>query len=337
MGSSGGGGGPSSTTQTTTTQLPAYAQPYAQDLLKKGAALSEQPYTPYTGQRLAEMSPEQQLGLTMTGNRAINGSPLNTGAQAGLLSTINGDYLNPANNPGFQQTLDDLTNKYARGTAASRDASAAMSRNFGGSAYQEMKGVDNRAFADSLNKTAGDMYGVERNNQMQAYGMAPTLAGEDYKDAQALLGVGDAIRNETQGVNDLNYANWLEAQNHPYQQLNTLQSAITGSVGNQGTATATGPNPNAVKTNNTAQILGTGAQVASMAMKSDIRTKENIIPTGFENGFQTYAFNYIDEPERYIGVMAQEVEISHPQAVIEINGVKHVHYDMIGVQMRRIN
>lgn len=326
---------PSST--TTTTQLPAYAQPYAVELLQRGSALSKEEYKPYTGQRMADMTPEQMLGITMTTNRAINGSPLNAGASAGLLSTMNGDYLNPSNNPGFQQTLDDLSSAYGRGTAAATNASAAMNRNFGGSAHQEMTGVNNRAFADSLNKTAGDIYNAERQNQMAAYSMAPTLANQDYVDANALTAAGDSLRNESQNILDLNYANWLEAQNAPYQSLNTLQSALAGSVGNQGTSTGTASG-GGVKTNNFAQVAGTGAQIASAAMKaSDIRLKENVQLIGEANGYPLYSFNYIGGREVYTGVMAQDVEQICPEAVEEVNGYKMVNYDMIGVEMTQIN
>ena len=67
LGDGGGGGGgsaPANTTsaQTTTQDLPEWAKPYAQDVLSKGKALtdiSQNPYQPYGGQRIAEFSPLQ--------------------------------------------------------------------------------------------------------------------------------------------------------------------------------------------------------------------------------------------------------------------------------------
>ena len=68
-GSGGGGGGPTHTTSTS-TNLPEYARPYYEELLKQtgqqvystdasGRVTGVKPYTPYTGERIAGFSPEQ--------------------------------------------------------------------------------------------------------------------------------------------------------------------------------------------------------------------------------------------------------------------------------------
>jgi hypothetical protein len=69
---------------------------------------------------------------------------------------------------------------------------------------------------------------------------------------------------------------------------------------------------------------------------SDQRMKENIVPAGQENGYNIYEFNYIGDDKKYTGVMAQEVEKTHPEAIGERDGFKTVNYDMIGVQMREV-
>lgn len=72
-------------------------------------------------------------------------------------------------------------------------------------------------------------------------------------------------------------------------------------------------------------------------MFSDKRLKENIKPVGEENGHKIYEFNYKKRPDQtYIGVMAQDVEKTHPKAVHDINGFKYVDYKMIGVKMREV-
>jgi hypothetical protein len=72
------------------------------------------------------------------------------------------------------------------------------------------------------------------------------------------------------------------------------------------------------------------------SMFSDERMKENIMPVGQENGHNVYEFNYIGDDKKYTGVMAQEVEKTHPEAVGERDGFKTVNYDMIGVKMREV-
>lgn len=64
-GGGGGGGGPSS--QTVTQDLPDWAQPYAKDVLGKGAALAEAPYQAYTGERQAQFTPLQQQAFQGAG------------------------------------------------------------------------------------------------------------------------------------------------------------------------------------------------------------------------------------------------------------------------------
>ena len=68
-------------------------------------------------------------------------------------------------------------------------------------------------------------------------------------------------------------------------------------------------------------------------MMSDINVKENIKKIGKRNGFNWYEFNYkkgLGLPEgRQEGVIAQEVEKVKPEAVVEINGIKHVYYSKI--------
>lgn len=74
--------------------------------------------------------------------------------------------------------------------------------------------------------------------------------------------------------------------------------------------------------------------IAGAIMGSDIRLKENISRIGVENGFPIYAFNYIGDDKKYIGVMAQDVEDIMPHAVHTIDGFKAVDYGLIGVKFR---
>jgi hypothetical protein len=71
-------------------------------------------------------------------------------------------------------------------------------------------------------------------------------------------------------------------------------------------------------------------------MFSDPRLKENIKFHGRENGHNVYEFNYRGEPEKFIGVMADEVQKTNPEAVTEVEGYLAVNYDMIGVKFREV-
>jgi hypothetical protein len=78
------------------------------------------------------------------------------------------------------------------------------------------------------------------------------------------------------------------------------------------------------------KLLGT---IASAAIKpSDRRVKANIRHVGtLANGLKGYSYNYIwDPPEvRQVGLMADEVELVYPDAVIVRDGFKHVDYSKV--------
>lgn len=83
-------------------------------------------------------------------------------------------------------------------------------------------------------------------------------------------------------------------------------------------------------------IIGAGGQMAA-AYFSDRRLKENIVPVGEENGFRLYEFNYTGQPQRYRGVIAQEVVETRPDAVKLVDGYMAVDYDAIGLKMEALN
>ena len=72
---------------------------------------------------------------------------------------------------------------------------------------------------------------------------------------------------------------------------------------------------------------GAGAALTAYALGSDIRIKENISQVGsFDNGLPVYLFNYKGNKTPQIGLMAQDVEKVNNEAVVEIDGIKHVYY-----------
>lgn len=80
---------------------------------------------------------------------------------------------------------------------------------------------------------------------------------------------------------------------------------------------------------------GANAITAALA-SSDINLKENIKNIGKKNGFNIYEFNYIGNPDKYIGVMAQEVQEIMPDAVVEKDGFLAVDYGKIGVNFIKL-
>ncbi len=89
-------------------------------------------------------------------------------------------------------------------------------------------------------------------------------------------------------------------------------------------------------------LLGAGAQLgaAYIAKGSDRRLKQDIEPVGRDErtGLTLYRFAYRTDPDQhYIGVMADDVQELYPEAVITMpNGFKAVHYEMLGIKMRKV-
>lgn len=84
------------------------------------------------------------------------------------------------------------------------------------------------------------------------------------------------------------------------------------------------------------QLLSAGAQLGSAYLMSDVRKKENIEYVGMNNGHKMYRFNYKGDLRRFEGVMAQDVIEYMPEAIHDVDGILHVNYSLLGVDMREV-
>lgn len=226
----GGGGGQTQTVQKADPWTGV--QPYLKDYLSQGQSQYNTPFKFNGGTQISPFSPEQQYGLAMTTQRAIQGSPVMNAAQGNAFDTLTGQYMNPDSNPWLKGTVDQALND-----VTGRINSQFNNNNFGSSAHQEL-------LSRSLGETAGNLYNQnyqqERARQQQMVGLSPTLAETDYRDAQALMGVGDARRGLAQDyLNQANtaYQNYL---NYPQSQLDAYGNVIRTGMGAGGTTTTTG-------------------------------------------------------------------------------------------------
>ena len=131
----GGGGGSGSQTVTQVKEMPAWAQPYAQNLLESGMQAIEVPVQEYQGMRVAPQNAWQQQAMSMAAGRALSGAPDEIAARQQNLATQTGQYLgaNPWLGQDYTQRAIDANAQsmgrgYATGTAAQLDAAAARAR-----------------------------------------------------------------------------------------------------------------------------------------------------------------------------------------------------------------
>ena len=159
--------------------------------------------------------------------------------------------------------------------------------------------------------------------QQQQYGMGayPTIMGAPLGMYGAVRDVGDARQALNKAAIEADQQRYAYDAAAPQAALQNYMALVSPDYGGSTTA----PGPSGLDT------IGKLASIASVFMGSDIRIKENITPDGTWNGFNVYTYNFKnnDPSHRSRGVMAQEVELTRPDAVVEIDGVKHVNYGVL--------
>lgn len=352
-------GGQSSSTQTQQSQTApwAAAQPTLQNILTQlNAGLSNTGLTAAETGALNTLQSNAAKGNPYAGEiDAYARSLLGGGgadAQAGNLSSnldalrgqltpyANGSMLgnNPALAAQLAQIQSDVANSVnGQFAAAGRDLSGANQMAYG------------RGVAAAQAPVIAAQYNQDVANQLSA---ANTLYNAGNTTAGALSGLQqNVLANQGQGVTAAQSA--LDAQNYganatlaaeaqrrgiPVQALSLLAQIgvpIAG-LGSQSSGT----------THKTEQMSGID-QFTKLAggitgllgfMKSDMRLKEDIARVGtLFDGTPVYGYRYKGAPAYHIGLMAQDVEKTMPNAVIEINGYKAVDYRAATEASRRIH
>lgn len=250
-----GGGG--STNQTTTTHFepPSWTDTNPNgnwtDYVNRGSQIAQQygtnPNLIYGNQgqpMVAQMSDLQNKGANAFYGMASQGNPNDQLSSSYIANLLNGGQQNvqPANpymgnSPQFENMLaaqdSDITNNFARGTAAQTDAAAARSGAMGGSAYNEMTQQN----AKTLGNTIAQNDSTQRNNQfnqsanlaenqinrgwqgyenaanrgLQGIGLQNQMNQTDLQRWQAVMGAGDTQQQTQQ--NNINAAQNLFNQN----------------------------------------------------------------------------------------------------------------------------
>ena len=210
--------------------------------------------------------------------------------------------------------------------------------------------------------------GLQQNDQMQGLAqssiaegqrMRQGLAGEAQSMRQSQLAEASMMREMQNQARAQGLADTLLERRLPMEELATLTgSPSIGSAG-MGTAT-TGLNVPGVSVAPPPIFAATQAQGANDAnryataqqgygakmnavgniatMLSDKTLKENIVKVGQSpSGFNVYEWNYLWSPERFRGVIAQEVQKIKPKAVLSnIFGHLLVDYSKLDVNMEKI-
>ena len=291
------------------------------------------------------------------GGATSSAGPMSFAAPAAGGVTVDPNYWRAAGQGaalGFQQPLQlqrqqqletQLSNMgLARGSEAWRN---------------EMRGLQDQNARDNLQAFgAGQSESNQMFNQaMQAnnQGFGQSLAGANLglqQQGQA-FGQNLAAQGFNQTLRQQQIAEMLQARTQPLNEMNALLSGqqvgmpqmpgsaqvgrapgvdYSGVANSQYTANLNAANAqNAASASNTSAAMNAAGMAANLFMFSDERLKENTVRVGeLPNGIGIYAYNFIDDPRRQLGVMAQDVLVRMPGAVKESeNGYLVVDYNMV--------
>jgi hypothetical protein len=223
-GGGGSGGGGSSTTKQ---EIPEELKPLASAYTNKAINLGNQQFTPYSGQRYADLNPTQNSALEMIQNRATNGSATIGNAETNLNQMIDGE-----SNPYLDGAVDR-----ALGQVQSRVNSQFGGNNYGTTAHQETLA---RALGDQANSMYYGAYDADQGRRMQAIGMAPTFGNQAYQDAGQMLNAGQILQDQAQQGKDFDYEQFQEQQNLPYKQLAAMSGVFGTNLGSTSTTQQSG-------------------------------------------------------------------------------------------------
>jgi hypothetical protein len=223
--------------------------------------------------------------------------------------------------------------------------------------------VGSTAYNDAMSRLemthADQVTGLAQSAIAEGQRMRQGLAGEAQSMRQAQLAEATAIREMQNQARAQAMADALLERRLPMEELATLTgSPAVGSAG-IGTAT-TGLNTPGISVAPPPIFAATQAQGANDANRyataqqgygarmnalgnivsafSDKRLKENIVKIGKSpSGLNIYEWNYLWNPTRFRGVIAQEVQKIKPQAVLSnIFGYLMVDYNKLDVNMEKI-
>jgi len=269
----------------------------------------------------------QRSQLASYGNTGQNfANQINQGAQTGYQNQMGGGFQNQQLAQGLQNFggmqnealggaiqagLGDINRNFQRNIMPSINTGAAMTNTSGGSRQGIAQGLAageaNRQASDFVNQMQSQNWQNQMQNQLGAYGQMGGLQAQQNLSQQGAMGMAPDLANLGFGAQ--------------YGDLSALSSLI-------GSPTVLG---GASQSSGTGGVGGSiGGMAAMMPFLSDRRAKENIKRVGkTDGGLPVYTYNYKGHIGVHMGVMAQELEKVTPEAVHEINGLKHVNYAMV--------
>lgn len=336
------GGGTTYQNSTSSNAPPAFIQPYLQkgisDLSDYYDAHRTAPQY-YGGETVAPLSAQSQGAVGMASGLAGNNPTLGA-ANTQLTDTLNGQYLDPSQNPAYQgavhAAVDPLTTQFLDQTMPQITSQFAGAGGTGSGIQQQYVDDATKAYGTGIGNAAytaaNNFYNNARTNQIQAAGLTPGVNGANWQDVSGLGAAGSTVDQQRQAQDTSSQAAYNYNANAQPNWISQYLSMINGGYpGGESTGSSTGTSYQ--PTNQFGSIFGNalsgaGLGLAAFSAFSDERLKDDfgVIGTTFD-GQPLHFFQYKGEDRPQVGLMAQEVERIHPEAVsTHPSGFKVVDY-----------
>lgn len=268
----------------TTSNLPEYAQPYYERIMGRAEAESNQPYTAYNGQRVADFGADTQNAFDMTRQAAGQG----LGGLDKAMGYTNGAMNNrfDANaaqfymSPYISNVLDQTTNRMNKNFSeqqAGRDSAAVKAGAFGGSRAAITTMQAQRDNNDSLNEmiarqlqsgyeNAQKQFNTDEARGLDAAKQLAMMQGQQrelsYQDIDRLMKVGQMQDDKTQRGLDVAYNDFVNQRDYEKNQIAYLSGIMHGATPSQVNSDVS---TYKAEPTNTAQLLGMGVAGLGLA------------------------------------------------------------------------
>ena len=332
------GGGGKSQTSTQTVSIPPEVLARYNAVNARAEDAAKQPFQQYGGEFVAPLNPTQQAGIQATSDYSQSAQPYyQTGAGLTLGAAQNvgpltqgqiGYYQNPYTQSVVGATQAALGQQFGQ-QQSQQQAEAIKAGAFGGERAglqrAQLQGQQGLAAAQAIAplyqqgyqqavQTAQGQQGVIASDlarQMQAGqqlgGLGTGAQAAALQGAQAQIGAGTLGQQTKQAQDTAVYQQFLQERGYPFQIAQFLANIAEGTGALSGSTT-------------------TSTQPSSFF--SDRRLKHDAEKIGeTKDGLPIYSFKYNGDDRTQIGLMAQDVEKKHPEAVGMSGGYKTVDYE----------
>ena len=235
---------------------------------------------------------------------------------AGLMNQGYGQALTTAQQQQAQQLAAEQANRAARATTAQQLAAIGQ-QGFaqGATTAQQKASLGQQAFgqgteaAKAYQGLGQGLYGMGQEYGKNVAGLGTQAFDTALKGAQAQIGAGTLEQQTQQAQNTADYNQFLQQQGYPFQVAQFLANIAMGTGALSGSSQQ-------------------GTTTSPQSFFSDRRLKDDVEKIGKTfDGQDIVRYKYKGEPGTRIGLIAQDVEKHHPDAVGLAGGYRTVDYD----------